>query len=540
MRRHGMEKGMVFVTLLTGVLFLAGCAKAETSVGGEDAAPAVTLETAENGAGTEPEQNLTEEALPEEKKPEEAKQEETKVVETKTEETQPEEVQPENTQPEEAQPEEAQPEEPQPEITQPEQPQPETAQSEEVQPEQEKPELTGLCPITSDEKRSEFGEYCYKDKAVTYAKETGEVPYYIGRENPEESIDFMKNHKEEKDGVLYLGLPLYLPDKTVTGTAYVAVDDTSVAKIEGNELVGLKQGIVTLSSYDADGALLSEKKYVCTTYNDSKANKESLLSFERDMSRFSNARDPEYWKSAVNTIMDMCYLLEARNFKYDFNGEPEFGVIRNVASNEERWAWTADARTIFEMSRGVCIQVAQLATYMLAGDYEDWGAILSEGNQGHIFNWFYEDGYYYIFDFTQVISDNAWNYYSSPMFRDYSQYVKKCKTIEEIRDYCCNEKLSTEQNYAFYMYSCKGHDELPCNLNTGMSDSNAVLTNTWTESEKIIIGFQDVVMEDLVVLFENENSTKIDWKSYTLDEINKNIPHGIYNLPVEYNYRFDY
>ncbi len=479
MRTHRMQKGMVFVMLLAGILFIAGCAGAETSTDGNDATPAVTLGTTED--------------VP----------------------------QSETVQPKE-------------EIKQ------KTMQSEQAQADEPQPELTGLFPISSDEKYVALGEYDNKDKSVTYAKETNYTPYYVGRDNYEENIDFMKNNKGENDGYLYLGLPMYLPDKVSTGTAFVKVDDETVARIEGNELIGLKQGVFTLSSYDADGNLMVEKKYVCTTFNDSKDNKESLLTFQKDLSRFANARDPEYWKNSVHTIMDMCFLLEARNFTYDFSGEPEFGTIRNVGTNEERWTWTADPRTIFEMSKGVCIQVAQLATYMLAGDYEDWGAILSEGNQGHIFNWFYEDGYYYIFDFTQVISDNAWNDYNSTLFRDYSKYVKKCKTIEEIRDYCCTEKLSTEHNYAFYMYSCKGHDELPCNVNTGMSDSNAVLNNTWTESEKIIIGFQDVVMEDLVVLFENENSTKIDWKSYSLEEINKSIPHGIYNLPVEYDYRYEY
>lgn len=528
MRMHRMQKGIVFVMLLTGILFIAGCAGAETATDGNDTTPDTTTkaitETLRENLPTDSEgEKDVEVSLT---SPEEQSQQILQPT-----------LQPEATKPVEEQPEITQPVEEQPEVTQPETAKPEAAQPEQIPQE---PEKTGLCPIFSDEKYVTRGEYDSKDQAVTYAKETEGLPYYIGRDNPEENIDFMKQNKGANDGILYLGLPMYLPDKVLTGTAYVTVDDASVARIEGNELIGLKQGTFILSSYDEEGNLTNEKKYVCTTFNDSKAGKESLLTFERDLSRFSNARDPEYWKNAVHTIMDMCFLLEARNFTYDFYGEPEFGYIQNVGSNEERWTWTADPQTIFEMSRGVCIQVAQLATYMLAGDYEDWGAILSEGNQGHIFNWFYEDGYYYIFDFTQVISDNAGNYYSSPLFRDYSKYVKKCKTIEEIRDYCCNEKLSTEHNYAFYMYSCKGHDELPCNVNTGMSDSNAVLNNTWTESERIIIGFQDVVMEDLVVLFENENSTKIEWKSYTLEEINKSIPHGIYNLPVEYSYRYDY
>ena len=70
------------------------------------------------------------------------------------------------------------------------------------------------------------------------------------------------------------------------------------------------------------------------------------------------------------------------------NEETDFGALDYNVSDEEGWNWTADAKTIFDMNAGVCIQVAQLATYMLADDFEDWGVVMIEGNQGHIFNWF--------------------------------------------------------------------------------------------------------------------------------------------------------
>ena len=37
---------------------------------------------------------------------------------------------------------------------------------------------------------------------------------------------------------------MYLPDEVKKGTVYVAVSDETVAKIEGNDLIGLKDSII--------------------------------------------------------------------------------------------------------------------------------------------------------------------------------------------------------------------------------------------------------------------------------------------------------
>jgi len=395
--------------------------------------------------------------------------------------------------------------------------------------------------LSKNEQNIDLGKFSEKDQINTYVESVEYKPYYIGRTKYEENVDFLKKNKAPEDGMLYLGLPMYLPDVLLSKAVYVEVDDPTVAKIENDELIGLKQGTFHLSTYDSEKKLIETKKYVCTTFNDSKENKESYMTIQDKDSVFDfiDAWDYDYWKASVHTIMDMAYMLQARYFTYDFSGEPKFGFI-NYSPIEECWTWTANPETIFDMSRGVCIQVAQLAVNMLAGDYEDWGAVLIEGNQGHIFNWFFEDGYYYLFDFTEVISDNAWGKDQSTQYFDYWDYsdrVVKCETIEDIKRYCTTKKVNLEQNYAVYMYSCKGHDFLPSNVNTGMSDSNATLNG---ELDSIIIAFQDVVMEDLVVLYKNEKSAEIIWKALTQEEMNKLIPIGIYNRKEKYVHRHKY
>ncbi|MBR3824345.1 MAG: hypothetical protein IKJ39_04010 [Lachnospiraceae bacterium] len=423
-------------------------------------------------------------------------------------------------------------------------------EAEEVQPTpvpeivEDTEEIEGLQEISDVEKQISMQHYERLDTIDVYSKEVNGHPYYIGRDNYEANIDYMMNHKTAEDGFVYLGLPLYLPNKVSKDTCYVTVSDENVAKVENNELIGLQQGVFVLSTYDENKTLIEEKKYVCTTFNDSKTDKEALMTIKVGSdgmtADFINARDFEYWKKSVHTIMDMSFMLQARHFVYDFYKEPAFGVIEHTDNPEEVWNWTAHAETIFDMSGGVCIEVAQLALAMLAEDYEDWGVVLVEGEQGHIFNWFFEDGYYYIFDFTQVISDNAWSKsFENGQYHkywDYSDKVVKCADIEEIKEYIVTKKVDTRLNYLVYMYSCKGHDYIACNLNTAMNDSYAANRGDF---EEIIIGYQDVVMEDLVVLYQKEG-IRITFKSFDVDQINNSIPCGIYNNNEKLTYRHPY
>lgn len=119
---------------------------------------------------------------------------------------------------------------------------------------------------------------------------------------------------------------------------------------------------------------------------------------------------------------------------------------------------------------------------------------------------------------------------------DFSDKEIKRATIEEIKEYCTTRKVDLSQNYLIYMYSCKGHDYLPCSLNTGMSDSNGVLNGYY---DQVIMGYQDVVMEDLVILYEKEGCN-VEFRSYKRGELPVGIPRGIYHSPREIKYYFNY
>lgn len=373
---------------------------------------------------------------------------------------------------------------------------------------------------------SQFGPVNDYDNIYnTYEIKEVDMPYYVGKQKS----SFLKG--KEYDEVLYLGNPYYLPmlnEKAV----YFSVSDEEIAVIEGNTLVGKKQGIVTVTAYNSKKKSIGDTVIAVTTYNDGKdvATARSFEIEEGDVWDWYNTKNINYWKQSVNTIQDMCAYLQARNFVYDFNKEPEF-------VNAGRWQWTQDAETIFAMSGGVCVQVAQMADYMLAENYEDWGNIIISGNQGHIFNWFYEDGYYYVFDFTQVISDNR-DMGNGEKFRDYSEYVYKFKTIRQIKKWVTTEKVDTKQNFLICMYSCQGHDYMPAWYDEGCADTRAVLNGT--NEETAFYGFHETVFDEMTVLYQNKK-LNIALKSYKIEEMPYYLIYdGLYGYEVINNYYYDY
>ena len=389
-------------------------------------------------------------------------------------------------------------------------------------------------------------EVSYAFNSVTKIKTIGDSeivkPYFVGRDNYEENVGYFNQHLTEETGKLYIKKKMYLPDMVVAGTVYCTVSDEQIAKIEGNALIGLEQGSVTLTCYDEDMNILDEKVYIVSTYNDSVEDIAKHLSINKAniQNNYSaiDMRDVHYCREAVSTIMDMSYLLQMRGFTYDFTKEPDFGALNYNVSDEEKWNWTADAETIFDMNGGVCIQVAQLAIYMLADDFEDWGVVMIEGRQGHIFNWFFEDGKYYVFDYTEVISDNCNRGYEFEQrfgYKDYSTKVKVFDNVEDFKDWCITSKVDITQNYAVFMYSCQGHDFLPTNINSVMSDSWGVVDG---EKDKVLLCYQDIVMEDLEVFFLMENSNA-EFVSIPTSEMPEEIPYGVYGRG-EREYYYDY
>lgn len=364
---------------------------------------------------------------------------------------------------------------------------------------------------------------------TTYMREITEVemPYYVGKQKK----SFLKD--KEYDKVLYLGVPCYLPmlnDKAV----YFSSSDDNIATIEGNELIAKKQGLVTITAYDADQKIMEETVFAVTTYNDGKdVIHAKSMDYSDKLFFWDSTKNIEYWRTSVNTIQDMCFYLQAKQFTYSFN-EPDF-------CGYSEWQWTADPEYIFAYNTGVCVQIAQMGDYMLADNFEDWGNILVFGNQGHIFNWYYEDGYYYVVDYTEVASKNAFqlNGYVEEYY-DCTEYIHKFRTVSQIKKWIASEKVDITQNYLVVMYSNQGHDYMPAWKDGGCFGIGTRTLNEGKNTETAVFGFQDIVYDELKVLYKRKGLDMV-LKGFSVDEIPIRLEgRGIYGYKVETKNYFEY
>lgn len=347
--------------------------------------------------------------------------------------------------------------------------------------------------------------------------------YYVGREES----SFLEG--KEYDRVIYLSNPAYLigESKYNNKVTHFVCSDEDIAVVKDGILYPQKQGIVTLTAYN-HSEIVSEEVVAVTTYNDGKKYYSTSFSSEAGWN-FYNVKNPELWKEQIHTIMDMANYLQYRHWCNEMI-EPDFPIIDN---GKERWQWMPSGDKIACYNTGVCIEVTQVACYMLENDYEDWGVIWVFGKQGSIFNWFYEDGYYYIFDFTEVTGYNCNNWNENP--KSFKESIHTFRSVEEIEMYVKNEKVDTTLNPLVVMFSCQGHDSIPAWLDAAAAGFY-VLLNATVENPAVY-GWEDVVVdhESFHVLWK-DNRYNIDIKGFSAEE----IPAEIREQNVECMYSGQY
>ncbi len=308
-------------------------------------------------------------------------------------------------------------------------------------------------------------------------------PYYVGKEND----SFLERNKGNYDEILYL------TDKVFIGNAEVKIENEEIIVKDDFFLVPLKQGITSIT---IDGVT---KKYAVTTANDGKdISKNVTLSYKENLAFMYNF-DGETWRQSIHTIRDMVIYLCGRNVSYTFN-EP-------IGFYGDGWDWCAGGEAIAAYNEGVCKEDAQLACYMLANDFEDWGTVLASGPMGHVFNWFYEDGIYYIVDFTDLTSANndgsgerRENYCIDDLenrvneFMNNPLFFKKCTSLEEVQDYIINTKykIGIDEKAAVLLVENMGRDYFPIHYCKEYCSSK--------EYEKVVRGEKEgeIVFEEIL------------------------------------------
>lgn len=113
--------------------------------------------------------------------------------------------------------------------------------------------------------------------------------------------------------------------------------------------------------------------------------------------------EPEQVKERVKTAADVLMLMLAGQYG-DCQGD------RNIMIDGREWHYNLNAFQVMQTRTTNCGSAANLANYLLEGDYEEIGFILHAyyiGNGGgHVYNYFKYQGKYYIVDFSWYMFGN--------------------------------------------------------------------------------------------------------------------------------------
>lgn len=297
-------------------------------------------------------------------------------------------------------------------------------------------------------------------------------PYYVGQQKS----SYLKKVSGKYDEILYLGDTYYLGDKA----ASYKISSKKIAKVVEDELVPLKQGLFTLTSPDG-----KKTRFAVTTFNDGK----DVIKAKNEI-EFNEIFDAEEAKKEVKTISDAIDLIRYRGFVYGFS-EPYSQWV-------DSWTWLQSGKSIYDYNIGVCCDISQLMNYLLVEDFEDMGEVLISGSQGHVYNYYFEDGYYYLFDATNIIADRMNGVINSVEF--YQQFIYKCKDFDEIKTHVFRNS-NINANYLITMTSFMGHDYRAATANNGCFVKS--IDEVYNGSVQVEFKMEDVVYDHTVVLWQD-------------------------------------
>jgi hypothetical protein len=220
-----------------------------------------------------------------------------------------------------------------------------------------------------------------------------------------------------------------------------------------------------------------------------------------------NTFGAEEWRQNIRTISDFIMYMQATAFSY-VTFEPVMDWFG------DSWDWVTGGDTIHDYGQGVCADITQLAVYMLAGDFEDWGVVYIGGQDGHIFNWFCEDGCYYVADFTNIASAHSNGDYSTKIQRgslkvDPQQWqgmIDKYSSFEGMKaGLTAKHDDILVDNYALYLHSCLGHNYYPVVFNKGFSMSRKEMRQVINGEKELTVFFDECAFEGADIIWASSD-----------------------------------
>ena len=177
---------------------------------------------------------------------------------------------------------------------------------------------------------------------------------------------------------------------------------------------------------------------------------------------------PEQKQEEISTLYEALQLFKISDFTYTRED------YVNITEDDITWAHYKPGRDAVRINIGNCGVDSAWLSYILRGDYEEMGfvAYTKIDDDGHIFNYIYQDGYYYFIDMTGYEGDmaTAWETGSKA---DYmlsgavSGNLIKAKNPEDYVKYYT--ELAANAPNMFYLY--QADEILPV---SGIEDENGL------------------------------------------------------------------
>lgn len=320
---------------------------------------------------------------------------------------------------------------------------------------------------------------------------------------------------EDEYEVIYLGKPKNLRDGASADCEWSSSDE-SVAIVRDGIVVGLKEGIVTVTQSD-NGTVVSTHNFAVTTFNDGHQVELSYALGEKAIAEMlapeSAVPSPYYLKQNINTIQDAISYFRLCGF----DRRDDLPLMCNPVSD---WIWFVPGDFVLMENGGISEDIATAADYLLSDDFEDRGFIYAFGSYYSTINWFYEDGFYYAFSFGKMIKD------FSGGIRDASYEIFRTDDLSELAQYAL-EIAGNNDTMAVVMLSSAGHDFRPAMRMSYLHDSTVIY------HKHVNIGFEAEVFNHANILYTNPS---FDLEILAVPD--EEIPAGIPRYGTESGYKY--